>query len=176
VGTWKLGSSCILDSSLLGIDATELCATATLVVKKVGGTAEVTYKADHTYVSTGSIAIDTTLTVPTTCFLAGKTCADLKAAYAQAMLADPTLTRTTCSPAGSACVCDLQLTADASESGTYSTNLTSLSTIPAGQTVASTDDYCVQGNELHSISIDMTMPVGPMGMAKIAGDLVFTRQ
>jgi hypothetical protein len=50
-----------------------------------------------------------------------------------------------------------------------------LSSTPTGGAV-STDSYCVKGNDLHSIGIDLSMPMGTMGMVKIAGDIVFTKQ
>jgi hypothetical protein len=92
------------------------------------------------------------------------------------MATDPRITKARCATSGSACQCDLSLAIDVTESGTYSTNQTALSVTPAGGGPATSDSYCVQGNELHSISVDMTMPVGPMGMVRIAGDLVYTRQ
>jgi hypothetical protein len=39
----------------------------------------------------------------------------------------------------------------------------------------SDDPYCVQGNELHSLSVDMMMPMGPMGQVHIQGDLVLKK-
>lgn len=176
VGAWKLASGCVLDSSAIGVDLSSICSTATFVVKNVGGTGQVTYDADQTYVSTGTLLIDGVLTLPTTCFAAGKTCAGLGAIYAQMMQTNSGIRAATCSTSGSACVCQLSLGGDVSESGTYSTNLTTLSTTPTGQTTASNDQYCVQGNVLHDINVDMTMPLGPMGMAKITGDLIFTKQ
>jgi hypothetical protein len=91
------------------------------------------------------------------------------------MQTDPTLKSATCAMSGSACVCQLSTSHDATEAGTYTTSGTTVSSTPTGGTV-STDSYCVKGNELHSIGIDMSMPMGTMGMVKIAGDVVFTKQ
>jgi hypothetical protein len=88
---------------------------------------------------------------------------------------DPTLTSATCATSGSACVCQLSTVQDATEAGTYTTSGTTLSTTPTGGT-ASTGSYCVKGNELHSLGIDLSMPMGTMGMVKIAADAVFTKQ
>jgi hypothetical protein len=174
VGSWQLSNTCILDSSFLGVDATAICPTATIALTKFGGTGGITYGADQTYHSTGTVSIDFKLTLPTTCFGVGKTCADLQTSYAQQMQTSPTIKSATCATSVSACVCQISTVQDATEAGTYATSGTRLSSTPTGGTV-STDSYCVQGNELHSIGIDMSMPMGTMGMAKITGDLVFTK-
>jgi hypothetical protein len=60
-------------------------------------------------------------------------------------------------------------------SGTWSASGTRISL------VSSTGDnaggpYCVQGNELHLITLDMTITMGSMGTLKIDEDLVATKQ
>jgi hypothetical protein len=178
-GAWTVSSACILDGALLGFDATSICATATIVPKKVTSTGGISYAANQTYQSTGTIAIDVTLTIPTACFAAGRTCVALNDVYAQQMQTDPTLTGATCaasgSTSGSTCVCEVSTLQDTGESGTYATSGSTLTTTAMGET-AESGGYCVQGNELHEVVLDMTVPMGPMGTAKIGADLVFKRQ
>jgi hypothetical protein len=175
VGTWKVANVCILDSAMLGLDASSICATATIELTKFTGTGGVTYGADQTYQDTGTVTIDFKLTVPTTCFATGKSCADVQDGYVQEMKTDSTLKSASCATSGAACVCQISTVQDATEAGTYATSGTMLSTTPTGGT-ASSDSYCVQGNELHDLSVDMSMPMGNMGTVKITGDIVFTKQ
>jgi hypothetical protein len=175
VGAWVVSSVCILDGSAIGFDATTICDTATIAVKKVTDTGGITYAADHTYQSTGTLAIDVALTIPMSCFAPGRTCDALNGVYAQAMQKDPTITGATCGASGSTCVCEVSTLQDTGESGTYVTSGTTLTTTATGET-AESGGYCVQGNELHSIALDMTMPTGPMGTATIAADVIFKKQ
>jgi hypothetical protein len=174
VGAWKLQSGCALGEAATDLIAADLCADATGDVAIVGGTAAVTFNADQSYVQTGDVEMEFHLTLPMSCFAEGGTCADLKAAYAEAMATDPRFKATTCAASGSACVCNIRLVLDVGESGTYSSAATSLTTRTAGGP-ATTAQYCVQGDELHNIDVDMAMP-GPMGMANITFDTVFKRQ
>jgi hypothetical protein len=169
VGTWKVENTCLANGGLV-MDASDICAGATLATTSVTGTGTETFAADGTYHAMGTLSIGFKLTIPTSCFAPGKTCAGLTAEEQ----AQPSVTSASCATVGPSCVC--QLTGGAGdETGTWTTSGTTLTTTPTGGT-ASTDPYCVQGNELHDIAVDMSMPVGSMGMAKIVGDIVYTRQ
>jgi hypothetical protein len=169
VGTWQVENTCLVNGGLIA-DATQICPTATIAATKVSGTGMETWANDGTYHAMGTLSFDFKLTIPLSCFAADKTCAGLGAE----MMADPTVTSASCSTVGASCVCQLSTT-EGDETGTYVTSGTTLTTTPTGDT-ASTDQYCVRGNELHDIALDMSMPVGSMGMAKIVGDIVFLRQ
>src|SRR5450432_3079177 len=171
VGSWKVSSSCILDASFQ-MDASSICTTATIALKKVTGVGGITYGGDQTYQSTGTLSIDFTLSLPTTCFAAGKTCADLQTTYTKQMQTDPTLTSATCASSGSTCVCQLSTTQDATESGTYTTSGTIVSSTPAGGTV-SNDSYCVKVNELPLLSVFISFLMGNIVMVKITVVIFF---
>jgi hypothetical protein len=171
-GVWKATSACILDASLVGdTGIKQICSTASIEVTSVNINGTSTFRADDTYASTGTLMIGLKLTMPLSCFSTGKTCADLQAAYEQ----QGTFDAPTCNVLGTACICSLASTRDMSDSGTYSTSGAAITTTGTDGT-PSTDQYCVKGSELHDIGIDMTMPMGPMGMAKIQGDFVFAKQ
>jgi hypothetical protein len=172
VGTWKASAACILDASLFGADdIKQTCATAKLEASSFSITGTSTFKTDKTYANVGTFTLGLKLTLPLTCFGVGKDCAGLQAVYEQqGVFVNPT-----CSVMANACVCSLVTTEDTGDSGTYATSGTTVTTTGTDGT-PSDDAYCVAGNELHSIDIDMTMPMGPMGMAKIRADLVFTKQ
>lgn len=170
IGNWKVSSTCILDDSFLSVDTTGLCAGTTLALKKVSGSGGITFRADQTYQSTGTIAIDFTMGIPTTCFAPGNTCAGLSAD-----LRDPTITAVSCTTVGSACECQITTKQDTTEAGTYSTSGTTLTTTHSAET-PSADPYCVEGNQLHELAVDMSMQMGAMGMVKIAADLVLTKE
>jgi hypothetical protein len=175
VGTWKVASTCVLDDSAFASDATDICATATIHTTSISSTGGVTYGGDGTYQSTGTITIDFQLTVPTSCFAPGETCADLDAGFTQEMQQDMTITSHSCAMSGSSCVCTLGSNQPTTDSGTYVASGTTLTTTPTGGQ-ASADQYCVVGgNTLHDLAVDMSMQTS-MGMAKIQGDLVLTKQ
>lgn len=170
VGTWKVASTCVLDDSLFATDATDICATATIHVNNVSATGGVTYGADETYQDSGSITVGFQLTIPTSCLQAGATCSDVDASFAS----DSTVTSHSCATSGAACVCSIVMTDPMTDSGTYSTSGTNLTTTPAGGS-ASTDSYCIAGGMLHDLTVDMSMATA-MGKVKIQGDVVFTKQ
>ncbi|HEX4403769.1 MAG TPA: hypothetical protein VH560_03005 [Polyangia bacterium] len=172
VGNWKFASACG-DDSLLGSDATDICATATLHISSITGDGGIVYGANGTYQSTGDIKIGFQLTVPMTCFATDKTCADLDTGFSQEMQQDMTITSHACAVTGSSCVCTIVTDEPAAATGTYTTVGTSVTSTPTGGQ-ASSDLYCVDGNTLHDINVDTTMQTS-MGMAKIVGDLVFTK-
>ena len=57
-----------------------------------------------------------------------------------------------------------------SETGTYTTSGTNITTTDSAGS-SSISAYCVQGNELHMLQVDMTMAMG-----KIQADLVLTKK
>jgi hypothetical protein len=168
-GTWKIENACLVNGGLV-VDASDICATATIVSTGISGMGMETWAADGTYHATGTLSLSFKATIPNSCFAPGRTCADVDAE----MKSDPSVASASCATSGTSCVC-LFSTAEGDETGTWATSGTTLTETPADDT-ASTDQYCVSGNELHDIALDMSMPVGSMGMAKIVGDLVYTRQ
>jgi hypothetical protein len=87
---------------------------------------------------------------------------------------DPTIQAVKCTGAGSNCNCKVVVTPQAlNKSGMYATSGNTLVETPGRHPVW---QLRVQGNELHSIAVDTMMPMGPMGVVAIAGDLVSQRQ
>ena len=175
VGTWKAGQICIVDSSFLMSDATEICDTATVTITSLSEMGDITFNADLSYQATGSDMFNLKITVPSACIAAGETCADIDANIKAQMQQDPTITSAACAPSDTACVCDETFVKDSSDSGTYALSGTDITSTSSDGT-ASTDGYCVQGNVLHDLAIDMTMPMGSTGMAKIQADFVLTKE
>jgi hypothetical protein len=58
-------------------------------------------------------------------------------------------------------------------SGTYSISGTNLMLQSSSSTGGS---YCAEGTELHLVSVDAYMDMGPMGMATITSDVVALKQ
>lgn len=173
VGTWKFAASCIVDQSVLGLDATQICDTATINAENSVISGIATFKTDMTY----SVSLTSTpkfkLTVPNDC-LQGAACADLQTAITTDPSSD--VQSASCATQGSACVCNVvSKSMSDTETGTYTT---SGSTLTSGPTAAQQDDtpYCVQGNQLHVISVDMSTSMGAMGKVKITADIVGTKQ
>jgi hypothetical protein len=176
VGTWNISTVCVLDSSFLGFDQSQICAGAQFDVASVSAMGTSTYNADGTYQDTGNLKLTFKLTVPNSCFSNGATCAGLNSSFQQQIQQDPSsVNSASCVPSGSSCVCTLgSPDQPVSEMGTYTTSGTSLTTTPTGGT-PSTGPYCVTGNELHEMQIDMSMPMGSMGMAHIQADVVLKK-
>jgi hypothetical protein len=174
MGSWKIASICNNGDDLLAGDASDICDAATIHLTSFTGTGTVTYKTDATYQQAGDIKIGFQLTVPMTCFATGETCADLDTGFAQENQPGMTITSHSCVVSGSSCVCTVATDNDATESGTYSTAGTTLTTTPTGGD-ASGDQYCIEGNTMHDMTVDMTMQTS-MGTAKIVADIVLTKQ
>jgi hypothetical protein len=82
----------------------------------------------------------------------------------------------------SVCTCRVTSTASGTAvgalggAGTYSIYGTSLTLQSSTTSSSTTGSYCVQGTELHLVSVDTTMNMGPMGMASITSDVVALKQ
>jgi hypothetical protein len=177
VGSWKLTSSCLLDGAALLGDEIDSCPAATVGVTNLKASGGETFNTDLTYQQTGTETFDATFTLPSSCFAVGKTCADLQASFQQEMQQGMIpITSASCATSGAACVCALPFMVDATESGTYATTGTTLSTTPSDGSDPEDDPYCVQGNQLHDILVDASVSMGSMGTMKIEGDIVFTKQ
>jgi hypothetical protein len=170
-GTWKVAKTCIVNGGVVG-DAFDGCPTSTFTVTKISATGTVTFAPDGTYQESGTLALDLKLTIPDSCVAGG--CAFLESGLRQS--SDPSIMSTvSCATSGGTCVCQLSETRGA-ETGTYDASGTTLTTSANGGGTTSMDPYCVSGDELHDIALDMSMSVGSLGMAKIVGDIVYTRQ
>ena len=110
-----------------------------------------------------------TYNVPASC-LNGGTCADLAAEFAQS----PTLQSSSCT-GSTTCVCPLvYVPQDLTESGTYTTSGSTLTTTPTAGT-AGTTSYCVEGNRLHFLDVQTITDMGAVTM-RTRSDQVAQRQ
>jgi len=172
VGTWHLAAACINTAALTATIAAA-CPGASISKASVTVAGTVTYNADLTYAASGvNETISITEIVPLSC-TGEATCA----AFAQMIMAGATNPLTVSCTGSSTCTCMVAGTNPVmAESGTYSTAGTTLSSTASGTGVQSDDLYCVLGTNLHVVSIDTTMNMGPMGQATIESDVVAQRQ
>jgi hypothetical protein len=173
VGSWKASGSCVNSasfSSVLGMGCVGTTGSAHL---SVSGT--VNYNADMTYAAALTESGTVSITLPPACRMQGAitlTCSqtDQQVKANLAASANAAFETVSCSGSDASCTCRVTVTnLPMSDAGTFSTSGTML-TMTSGTT-----DYCVTGNELHLISVDTTMPMGPMGQVVIASDVVLTR-
>lgn len=166
-GTWKLNDFCISDPAFLGFNARDLCdtATVTLAGSALSGTA--TFGADGTLQVDEVISLSMKVDMPASCVPAGTTCDQLAAALAPA--GDAQVSSATCAPAGGGCTCQVaSKPRTVTQSGTFTTSGTTLTQTRASDGVPSDVQYCVQGDTLHVITVDV-------GTKEIIGDVVGTR-
>jgi hypothetical protein len=82
-------------------------------------------------------------------------------------------TTITCSNSGGGCNCAATLMQPTMmHAGTYTTSGNSLTTVDTMGGGSGTNDYCIQGNTLHVLS--MALPMGTMGM--VISDIMATKQ
>jgi hypothetical protein len=179
VGVWEVGSGCLDRAtvmSTLPIALSAICAPATLGDIAVQTSGSLSFNADLTYAASVTLAASVKVNIPSSC-LSGLTCGLANVAVQAALLQkpEPNIRSVTC--AGTAdCVCTVvsqpQVT---DQTGSYALAGTSVTLTNSSTTATSTGDYCVQGRELHLITLDRTMNMGPMGQATITEDIVATR-
>jgi hypothetical protein len=177
VGTWKVASFCSVEDTT----PPDFCPTATLATSTSKLTGGATYKADMTFSGMLTANLSVVVTYPNSCLTFNGvtlTCAQFEAAQKQALAMDPNspIQSLTCAATGSSCKCT-GVTGDMSTSamGTYTTAGTKLTENQTGM-APDESSYCVQGNTLHIVGLDMTMPMGMMGQFKITNDVVLTKQ
>jgi hypothetical protein len=171
VGTWKLAGGCE-NTAVLMKDLSTACPGAAIDSFGISVTGTLAFNSDMTFTGTGVTATVHALeTVPLSCTNAA-TCA--------AVTSPNNATTVSCSGA-STCTCTVTNTVSGTggvlggnTSGTYSISANTL-TLQAAAT-SNSNNYCVQGTELHFMTVDTTMNMGPMGQATITSDLVALKQ
>jgi hypothetical protein len=169
-GTWKVTSSCANSAALMSAFTEGLggsCTGATISNVSVTSSGTLSVNSDMSYVITGTQNVKFTMTLPASC-LNGETCADLTTELQN------DFPNASCTGTGS-CACALTENNSQDDSGTYTISGTQILISSAAQG-PSTQSFCVQGNTLHLIEVDTTMNMGPMGMATIDDDTLFTKQ
>jgi hypothetical protein len=179
-GTWDITLAC-LDSAIVASSFQDpQCPTATASLGQFTTTGVASFNADKSYSVTEMVSISLNVVLPPSCLAAidtTATCAQVAQAIldADAASASPSFSTVSC-VAVNGCRCSLAFApmtmTDAGTWSTSGTNIDLMSTTSGN----SSPPYCVAGNEIHVITLDMTMPMGPMGTVKIAGDLVATKR
>ncbi len=168
VGNYNITAACLTLASMEM--PLEGCPGATVNVGKIGVSGTASFNADMTYSMTETLTASASETIPASCLMMNGitlTCQQLDQAIQQLVAENPDVYQSAHCVGSSACTCSFTVAPQTmTESGTYTTSGTTLTLSGGGG-----GEYCVQGNELHLISIDMTMPT-----ASMEGDIVLTRR
>jgi hypothetical protein len=172
VGSYNISGACY-NSASLEMPVIEGCPGATVAITSLGVTGSATFGADMTYSVSETITATASQTLPASCLTMNGltlTCMQVDQLAQQVLLSNPAIQSIRCA-GSSSCTCTFTLAPmTIAESGTYTTSGTTISLVDSAGG-ASSSEYCVQGNELHLISIDMTMPMGT-----IEADTVLTKR
>jgi len=168
VGNYNITSACLTLSSM--DMPLEGCPGATVNASGIRVSGSASFNADMTYTLNETISASASETIPASCLTMNGitlTCQQLDQAIQQLVTENPGVFQSAHCAGASSCTCSFTLApVTTNSSGTYTTSGTTLTLSGGGG-----GEYCVQGNELHLISIDMTMP-----MATMNGDIVLTKK
>jgi hypothetical protein len=174
-GAWKVRGACV-NSAAVGGSFMADCPTGKASASPTV-TGSYSFNADMTYTSMLTTGGSVSLTFPPSCLTMNGitvTCSQVHQALQQD-LADSPYQSASCS-GSSSCTCKMTLLPQTTaESGTFTQTGTAL-TLNSDTGSIDGGEYCVQGNELHLITLDTTMNMGPMGTATIDSDIVLTKQ
>jgi hypothetical protein len=175
VGSYTITAGCINNAALnmqLGSTSTS-CPGLSVSVSGTNVTGSGSFNADMTYTVTETVKLSAVETIPTSCLSQSGvtlTCAQLDQALQQEIASGSTTISSGHCSGTSSCTCSFTIPAQTTtETGTYTTSGTTITMTPSTGTTSS-DSYCVQGNELHVMSVDMTMPMGT-----VTADIVFKK-
>jgi hypothetical protein len=168
VGTWNFISVCLNQMALMEGFKIDNCPEATLSDATATRTGSVIFTTTD-YAVAGTLTVSYTLTMPASCIDSGASCSDFGDSLVSANIQSAYCTGDTI------CVCPI-VTAPISnsESGTYTTAGSTLSTTPASGTPA-TSSYCVQGDKLHVLNVETITDMGVARM-RTRSDQVAQRQ
>jgi hypothetical protein len=172
VGSYTISAGCINSAALnMDIGGSSSCPGLAINVAGASVTGSGSFNADMTYTVNETIKLTAVETIPTSCFSTGGitvTCAQLDQELQSEIAAGSSDISSGHCTGTTTCNCTITTAAmTTTQSGTYTTSGTTITMTSSTGTV-STDSYCVQGNELHVMSVDMTMPMG-----SIQADIVF---
>jgi hypothetical protein len=185
VGTWDIVSGCVplADGGAIGTVTIngQACSGVAAVSESINVQGTLTFDSNSGFTETVTqFGATVTLSIPGSCF-PGTTCDQLGAVLAQdagASLTSVTCTGTTtclCTSIDNAIGSGGAISTPLSETGTYSisgSSLTFTTALDGGGIGQSSGDYCVVGNELHSIGVATSMNMGAMGTVVIESDIV----
>ena len=169
VGNWSIVGECINTASMNREIMAE-CPGATVNTSGLRVTGSASFNADMTYSVTEMISATVSETIPASCLTTqGLTCTQLNQLLQQEAAMDPSGISGRC-VGSSACTCTFTIPSmTVTDSGTWATSGTNI------LIDGSPSPYCVQGNELHLMTLNTTMPMGAMGQANIDADVLLKK-
>lgn len=173
VGTYNVSAACF-DEAALNMEIIADCPGASVKLSGFNVSGNSSFNADMTYSVNETIAVSASETIPASCLsMSGitLTCAQLDQAIQMLLTENPGTYQSAHCSGSSSCTCTFTLAPQTtSESGTYTTSGTTITTTDSTGATSSSE-YCVQGSELHMLQVDMTMAMG-----KVQADLVMTKK
>jgi hypothetical protein len=164
VGTWSLTSQC---NSTNQPTPTTGC-TDTVDSSRIKETGTVTFNRNGTYSTSISISGSASETISAQC-LSSTTCDNENTVLMQEVTAGQ-LSSASCTAVASGCFCQfVYVSQTLTNTGTYATAGSSVTTMTTGSTSSSTSTYCVLGSTLTVSSMSMAGMTGP------SSSVVFTR-
>lgn len=174
VGNYSVSAACYDTAALNMMNVIADCPGATVNISGLSVSGSGSFNADMTYSVMETISASVSETIPASCLMMSGitlTCAQLDQAIQTLLTQNPGTYQSAHCAGSSSCTCSFVLAAQTtSETGTYTTAGTIITTTNSTGT-SSSSSYCVQGNELHMLQVDMTMAMG-----KVQADLVFTKK
>jgi hypothetical protein len=173
VGNYSVSAACF-DNAALTMEIGMDCPGATANVSGINVSGNVSFNADMTYSMMETVSATISETIPPSCFTTNGvtlTCAQLDLSIQAALAQSPGTYQSAHCSGSTTCTCTFVLASQTtSATGTYTTAGTTITTTDSTGK-SSSDSYCVQGNELHMVQVDMAMAMG-----KVQADLVLTKK
>jgi hypothetical protein len=175
VGNYNISGACF-DSAALSMEIMADCAGASISISSFNVSGNASFNADMTYSITETISsASLSEMIPASCLTTSGitvTCAQLDQQIQAVVAQNPDTYQSAHCAGSSSCTCTFALAPQTtSETGTYTTSGAMITTTDNLGTASAPTSYCVQGNELHMLTVDMTMPMG-----KVSADLVLTKK
>ena len=173
VGNYSVSVACF-DNAALTMQIGMSCPGASINISGLNVSGSGSFNADMTYSINETISASLSETIPPSCLTMSGitlTCAQLDQSIQAILTQSPGTYQSAHCAGSSSCTCTFVLAPQTtSETGTYTTSGTIITTTDSTG-ASSSSSYCVQGNELHMLSVDMTMPMG-----KVQADVVLTKK
>lgn len=173
VGNYSIGAACF-DNAALTMEIGMQCPGASVNISGLKVSGNGSFNADMTYSITETISASLSETIPASCLTMSGitvTCTQLDQEIQALLTQNPGTYQSAHCSGSSSCTCTFVLAPQTtSETGTYTTSGTTITTTDSTGS-SSSSSYCVQGNELHMLSVDMTMAMG-----KVQADIVLTKK
>lgn len=181
VGDYTMTGACVNNGSIAMQIAQFLptCPQLTANVSNIQLTGTESFNADMTYSADEVLTASGQATIPPSCLQVNGitlTCAQADQLIQGLIASSPGQLQSAHCAGTTTCVCGFVLAPmPLTQTGTYTTSGTTI-TMTASDGTYAANQYCVKGNQLHLITVNTTMPMGPMGQVNIDTDTVETRK